>query len=88
MFTTRVHVQQKIDSIVYLVREQKDSGHGRWLVQEHADRVLELAQLTLKKYSCPEKLVIFNGTWNGRKATFAKQYCIFNSADECLGFRG
>jgi len=84
----RTHPQLPVKSVVYLVREHKDSGHGRWLVQEDADKVLEIAKDALKAHSRPESLVIFNGTWNGKKATFEQQYRIFNSAAVAFGPHG
>ena len=84
----RTHVQHKVDSVVYLVREHKDAGHGRWLVEEHTRNVLDIAQQLLRQYSRPEKLVIFNGTWNGRAATLAEQYRVFNSAAIAFGPHG
>ena len=57
----RMHPQLPVKSVIYLVRGRKDSGHGRWLVQEEkdADKVLEIAKDALKAHSRP---VIFNGT--------------------------
>lgn len=66
----------------------KDSVHGRWLVQEDADQVLEIAKDALKAHSRPWSLVIFNETWNGKKATFDLQYRIFNSAAVAFGPHG
>ncbi|CAE7515347.1 unnamed protein product [Symbiodinium microadriaticum] len=80
----RTHPQLPLKSVVCLVREHEDSGRGRRLVQEDADKVLEIAEDALKAHSRPESLVTFNGTWNGKKATFEKQCRIFDFAVDAL----
>ena len=82
------HPQEPIRSIVYAAREPKDSGHGRWLVPEHVDKVLEITRNYMAQHKRPESLDIFNGTWEGKKATFAQQHRLFNSAAVAFGPHG
>ena len=83
-----VHPQEPIRSIVYAAQEPKDSGHGRWLVPEHVDKVLEITRNNMTQCKRPESLVILNGTWQGRKVTFAQQHRLFNSAAVAFGPHG
>ncbi|CAE7390420.1 hypothetical protein AK812_SmicGene34927 [Symbiodinium microadriaticum] len=84
----RTHPQLPVKSVVYLVREHKHSGHGRWHLQEDVEKDLEIAKDARKVHSRPESLVIFNGAWNGKTATLEQQYRIFNSAVVAFGPHG
>eukprot|EP00438_Fugacium_kawagutii_P009251 Skav231862 [mRNA] locus=scaffold2307:202062:202685:+ [translate_table: standard] len=84
----RVHKQNPINSIVYLIRDPSVAGHGRLLSLEHSQEVANIARAAMKRHNRVEELVAFNGTRDGKALSFAEQYRIFNSAILAFGPHG
>ncbi|CAE7029852.1 CA14 [Symbiodinium sp. CCMP2592] len=73
---------------VHEVRIPATAGHGRLLTQDHSRQVLQIASSAIQQHSMPLEIVEFNGTSNGKAATFHDQYRLFNSAVLVFGPHG
>eukprot|EP00438_Fugacium_kawagutii_P009248 Skav231859 [mRNA] locus=scaffold2307:165253:165861:+ [translate_table: standard] len=84
----RVHKQNRVNSIVYLIRDPSVTLHGRTLTSEHSQEVANIARAAMKRHNRFEELIEFTGTRDGKALSFAEQYRIFNSAILAFGPHG
>jgi len=75
-------------TIIWYTRKGPDTKHSRMVEGNHEQDLIDIVRRKMEQYNRPERLVIYDGSKDGKTMPFEEQFELFRSASAAIGPHG